>query len=479
MLKKNTVFWIFFSAVFAVLILPEITSIGMFFDGVTYAVIARNLAEGTGTFFSPAYITPNFYEHPMLMCFLESIFFRILGDHLIVEKLFSLITCIVTLLLISKIWKAVFRTEAQKHDLNLVWFPLLMFIITPVIYWTFRNNMLENLLIIWGLCAVLLNFRALKVNKNAHLYFILAVICIILGLFTKGPVALFPLAVPFLYWVSYRDKKFSLIIYYSLFQIILLLGLFYLIMQYKPANNFIANYYNGQIAESLRSKGGAVISFFQRFSILKQLFFTNLSIIIGICAVLFIIAKKKRIDLGINLYKRDFLFFFLVGVSSSFPIMISMEQSSFYLVPSLPYYIIAFSIIVLGAVKYLYNSINEHSSYYKIFKKISIALLMAGLLYPLFVIGKIKRDHYILDDIYILKPYMPNNIYLGVSQSLTDNWGLHAYMYRIFYNKLDDQTKDIKYYFLIKDDMPLNKNAVKVNAPTKNFDLYIAETKGE
>lgn len=41
----------------------------MFVDGVTYAAIARNLAQGNGSFWSPFYtatLYPQFFEHPPL-----------------------------------------------------------------------------------------------------------------------------------------------------------------------------------------------------------------------------------------------------------------------------------------------------------------------------------------------------------------------------------------------------------------------------
>ena len=56
----------------------------MFFDGITFASIARNLAEGRGRFWEPSYtatIYPAFYEHPPLGFWLQSLWFRALGDH--------------------------------------------------------------------------------------------------------------------------------------------------------------------------------------------------------------------------------------------------------------------------------------------------------------------------------------------------------------------------------------------------------------
>ena len=51
----------------AVLLLPLLFTQGMFFDGLTFAAIARNLNEGVGQFWSPQYtpyVHPEYFEHP-------------------------------------------------------------------------------------------------------------------------------------------------------------------------------------------------------------------------------------------------------------------------------------------------------------------------------------------------------------------------------------------------------------------------------
>src|SRR5262245_12228702 len=63
---------------------PRVAHRGMFVDGVTYASVARNLAEGRGRFWAPSYtatLYPEFYEHPPLGFWLQSRWFRLLGDH--------------------------------------------------------------------------------------------------------------------------------------------------------------------------------------------------------------------------------------------------------------------------------------------------------------------------------------------------------------------------------------------------------------
>src|ERR1700730_398988 len=80
-------FRLFTLAVFAAATVPRLMHRGMFVDGVTYASIARTLAEGRGRFWAPFYtstIYPQFHEHLPLGFWLQSLWFRVLGDHLFV-----------------------------------------------------------------------------------------------------------------------------------------------------------------------------------------------------------------------------------------------------------------------------------------------------------------------------------------------------------------------------------------------------------
>ena len=79
-------------AVAALLLLSLLFTKGMFFDGLTYATIARNLEEGLGTFWEPhytAYIHPEFYEHPPFSFGIHSIYYRLFGDQAWVDRFYA------------------------------------------------------------------------------------------------------------------------------------------------------------------------------------------------------------------------------------------------------------------------------------------------------------------------------------------------------------------------------------------------------
>src|SRR5262245_45890782 len=105
------------AAVFVVATVPRLAHRGMFVDGVTYAAIARNVALGRGGFWTPFYtatVYPEFHDHPPLGFWLQSLWFRVLGDHLYVERLYSLAVATATAGLIAIIWRRMHLSNG--HD---------------------------------------------------------------------------------------------------------------------------------------------------------------------------------------------------------------------------------------------------------------------------------------------------------------------------------------------------------------------------
>ena len=109
MMKNNL--YPFYLSVFGIILIiisPSLLSDGMFLDGLLYAVISKNLANGIGDFWHlhlTKTLSPIFFEHPPLAFGLQSLFFKILGDSIFVEKLYSFLTYVVTGIIIVKIWK--------------------------------------------------------------------------------------------------------------------------------------------------------------------------------------------------------------------------------------------------------------------------------------------------------------------------------------------------------------------------------------
>ena len=101
-MKKDALssLWLFTVFFLAAMFLPRLVPQGLFGDGLLYASLARNLAEGKGSMWAPWFSSgywldfasgAPYFENPPLMIWLEAVFFRILGDYWWVEKLYSLL----------------------------------------------------------------------------------------------------------------------------------------------------------------------------------------------------------------------------------------------------------------------------------------------------------------------------------------------------------------------------------------------------
>lgn len=469
--EKNRIWWFFTIGIFAVLLLPAITTKGMFFDGLTNASIARNMAVGRGSFWVPVYASPLF-QHPTLASWCESLFFRIMGDHFFVEKIYSFCTGILAALLIVRMWRYLMR--AKPHPLS--WLPLLLWILTPIVYWSCKNNMLENTLTLFCLGAVFSCIAAYRTEKYM-LWLFVSSACVFLGILSKGPVALFPLATPFLYWLVYRSvpgKKMVLHTMYHTGLVVIGMGL---LLLYTPAYNFFAKYMEQQVIIGITGKGRvASVSMLSKLFVLKGLFLDNLLTMLCLSGLILFIGHKKHIRISPD-YQKAAVFFILIGVSASFPLMIAAVKNGFYIVPSIPFYAIGLAILIFPIVETWYTHSDIKHRGWRIFKGFSIALIIIGIAIPCVRMGTIGRDRDILDDLYVLKPYIPQKTSLAVSDSMVQDWRLYAYMIRYFYLSFYPQDKESVYFFLRKGDVPKNPYATRIPVTTKNFDLFIDQRK--
>src|SRR4051794_34566584 len=104
----------------------------MFFDGVTYATLSRNLAVGRGRFWEPFYtatLLPKYHDNPPLAIGLQSLWFRVLGDHLYVERLYDATCTALVVALIVAVWR---RLRPASEASGTAWLPVLLWLSPPI-----------------------------------------------------------------------------------------------------------------------------------------------------------------------------------------------------------------------------------------------------------------------------------------------------------------------------------------------------------
>ena len=469
--KRHLPFWFATISVFAALILPSLLKDGMFMDGLFYSVLSRNLAEGRGTFWTPHLtetIYNTFHEHPPLVFGIQSLFFRVLGDHLLVERFYSFLTAIITGYFITLIWRQIFKRQTELG--NLSWLPFLFWIIIPLTHWSYKNNMLENTMGVFTIAAVFVIIKGLGSNRKIFFYLTVSAVLILLGFLCKGFVALFPLALIALYWLFFKNTSFTKMTIYSLILSFVVLLLLSLILLDSEAHQSLLKYLDGQVMRSLKGERGLVG---ERYRIIQTLFMELLPVMV-LTAILMIPAKLRRISMNeIRSHKKWMLLLFGIGVSASFPIMVSARQLGFYAVPSFPYFAIGFAIIAAPGLNELVQRINPENKCFRICVLASSTLLIFVVAFSMLQIGKTGRDCDKLKDIYTIGRILPRDSIISIRPSMRGDWSLHGYFARYFNISLDHTEKEHKYYLTDKScDSSLSERYGKIELSTNIYNLY-------
>ena len=120
-------------SVYCVLVCHNILTVGRNGDGVEYAAVTRNMAPGWGTFWAP-YLSETFFkvhhEHPPLVYWIQSLFFRLLGDTPYLEGIYGFCIGVLILSGTAACWQQIHRHVQARRVGS--WWPLFLLISLPV-----------------------------------------------------------------------------------------------------------------------------------------------------------------------------------------------------------------------------------------------------------------------------------------------------------------------------------------------------------
>lgn len=448
------------SGIFLILISPYLLSEGMFMDGIIYAAISHNLAHDIGSFWAPKFTAPSpiFYGHPPLAFGIQSVLYSIFGDSFLIEKIYSFSTIIIACFLIAAIWK-----EIGKNLIS-TWIPLLFFFTIPLISWSSCNNLLENTMSLFTLCAVLLFL--ISYRKKSFLPLFAAGLFLLFGFFTKGFTTFFPFCLPLFHWLLKREQSFIKMIRNTA---IMLAGCFIpmaiLFLCSDAAYSNTIEYLNIQVFNSIQS----VATVNSRFFIIYKLFLELIPACI-ISGILLIYAWKRRLLPFVTTQNRnDFLLFLLLGACGVIPIMISMKQRGFYMLAAFPFFAIAFALITEPVFNHLLSLIGRRSIRWMTL--FAILICSSGIVLSALRVGTSGRDREMLHDIHLMLQLIPEKSVVGITPEIENNWRFHAYLSRYKYISLSGK-KDLETQFLIATDNDSSyENFQYLDLGTKRFFL--------
>jgi 4-amino-4-deoxy-L-arabinose transferase-like glycosyltransferase len=436
--------------VFVIFFLSKIIMEGMFFDGIVYAAVSRNMADGSGTFWIPKLAAAHylqFIEHPPLGMFILSLFFKVFGDHLWVEKLFTALTLILTCFMIILLWK---KIHSKENYTSINFLPVLTFLLIPLVSWSYSNNMLENIqgvFTIFGVFLYLIIYSKTKQKYFVRLFLLFFIsLMITAGILTKGPLAMFILAVPVIHFFIFRKETFINAIIDTVIPLIFLFLIFLLILSNDQANYALTKYFNGQFISSISGRSEVTGHYYILIRLLSET-----AIIAAMAIIFFFIARKMKLKIQ-SMELKWFLFFLLVGLSAILPIVISPKQHGYYMIPGFSYLAIAAAIIIFPVLRkwsevielkkqILWSRINITAIFF-----LSGVLIFTVLKYA----GTVGRDKEIIAVTKMMGDHIPDGSSVSVCYETSLNWALHAYAQRYYkinlYNNLNQE------YFLLTED---------------------------
>lgn len=467
-LKTHHFFYLFVGFGFLAIAGGSLFSEGMFVDGLLYATIARNMAEGLGNFWQPHLsetLFSNFYEHPPLALGIQSIAFQLFGDSIYVERCYSLATFLVAGFVVVKIWTNL--TDNWRSG----WLPLLLWTTVNTATWATANNMLENTMTIFVLLAFL--FFQKSTEKHSNVWLLLSGVSLALAFLTKGPFGLYIWVAPALYWVFYRKSSMLKAAYQTIILVFsTVLPLMALYVFVPAAQNNFYQYFNKQVVKSIDS----VVTVNSRFAIVGDLF-SNSIIALLFAILVFIVAKRSGINRAMftkNL--RTTWLFLSIALCGVLPIMISLKQRGFYILSVFPFVAIGLAYWIYPILKPQLALINPKSTIFRVFKITTLALILFSISNAFTATKKVGRDEALIADTKKVLEVVGRNSTLNICPEMYDWWSAHGYFARYGNISLDAKSQENQAYYLAKKGCKTKFNSSNyqlLSVGLQLFDLYV------
>ncbi|TSA51751.1 MAG: hypothetical protein D4R43_00310 [Sphingobacteriales bacterium] len=449
------------------LIVFPLFQLGMFTDGLLYASIARNFYLGKGSWwniYSHETTGIFFHEQPPLVFWMQSFFFTMLGDTIYSERIYSLVLILLSAIIIIKFWKEL------NHEIKTAWLPVILWLSIYSVRFSVINNLIENSLQFFDLVSVLFLFKAMR-NKKVFLNLFLGFLFLFLASLSKGIQGLFPIVVPVCYWLNFRNSSTRKSIATTFFLLSATIGIYFLMIQSTEIMESYKAYFASRFP-GFPNTPHATTEY--RLYIFIELLIQLLPPAILCFAVIFFIKRKLRINIPFTAeQKRISIFFLLIGLSASLPLIVSFEQRFFYLTTSMPYFVLALSVLI---EKYFYELSIHFQNKIQFLKKITFILLMGialGFATVFLFAGKITRDKEMLNDILKIGNRTKGESLIDISSEGWNNWTAHMYFRRYFNIEFVAGTNGHSFYLHPKKEGEFNSPYYnKVNWGTEYYDVF-------
>ncbi|HEY5823349.1 MAG TPA: hypothetical protein VIT44_03230, partial [Cyclobacteriaceae bacterium] len=335
----------------------------------------------------------------------------------------------------------------------------------PTVSWACSNNLLENTMMVFTSLSVYFYLR-----KEDHFYFIaLSGLCLFLAFLSKGVFALFILSIPLWMKVFGTEAKWGRTILSGMALLLFTIIPFFI---FAFLDNSIVTsfktYFEHQVIGSVKN----IQTVDSRWKIVEKMFSDLLPALIISVTTIGLGLKNKWIDKkSLDANKTWPLTFFFLALSGVLPIMISLKQSSFYILATFPIFSLALGLYVLPVCERLFDQIQPRLS--ARIKWISILLLIGGVILSVALSGRIGRDHDEMKDLYATLNVIPRESMISMAADLSEEWQIYARYSRYGEITVSTDEENLQDYYLTrKNSLTVPPGFIKIPLQTSLFDLY-------
>jgi len=471
----NHVFLLFTVAVLLALVLPDLLQHGMFMDGTQYAIIAKNYAEGKGTFWFPFLSTScekhgqnAFLEHPPLIYFLQSFFFKLGGDSFLCERMYCLLMLLLSACLIGVIWREIFKKNERYKDF--FWFPILLWIIIPTVSWSFKSNMHENTLGVFVLASVYFLLRS--VHDRKYIFVLLSGVFVFLGTFSKGLPGLFPIVFYVIYYFCFRDITVKKVVGNTVLVLLVPVLTYFLLVKFNTAAKESLYFH---VKERLLYRIANNPQVESRWIVLYWLFcdlLVPIALLLPISGFMFSKRKIQPLEFDEPGTKKYFFLFLLLGLCGVLPLALTLVQRAVYYAPALPFLSIALALLTIAAIDELVALLNKSKKALRFFAVLSGTLLCVVIIYSCFVFGGIWRDEAEFNDANKIANVTGKDNYISSKAEIYQEWGFQYYLLRYYNVTIDPNSKQRPYFLIDKNELLADTNYADTQLELSRYKLF-------
>jgi 4-amino-4-deoxy-L-arabinose transferase-like glycosyltransferase len=444
------------------LVVPRMTQRGMFLDGVTYAVVARNMADGVGSLWKPAFsatVYHEFYEQPPLGMGLQALAFAILGDHLAVERIYSVVVFGLHAILIVAIWRLLLP---RRYD----FLPLFFWILPAAVTWAVVNNMLENTQALFTTLAVFCVLRGVRETARFRtaVWGAAAGLSVAAAVLVKGPVGLFPLAVPPLLLILKRSDWRGAIGMVWLAMLATVAVVAAALAMSDGSRMALSAFVESHLVPTLQGKRNLARNPADIVRHLALGIWARMAVLVAI-----IWAVRWRASPRFEV-KPAALLFLAIGLVASLPLLVSPVLVGHYLLPAVPFF--ALSAAAMSLPAFHRDSVAPRQPRHVVPAVLALALIAAAVSI-IHVRGSLeRRDAAFISALEQLQPVLPANTILGTCSSAADDWGMHGYFQRFFRDSLDARGVPVNGWFLVADQSCAAPDGCRLRRDASPLQLY-------